>query len=281
MVYRDRFVRHTLLVPSSRGVRASLSTESTMAFSIRRLPFAAALLTVSVVATRDASAQALPDAKEIITRYGQAVGGDAWKQHRSAKMTARLELPAQGMTATIEAMNVFPTHYVMKMEIPGMGSIQSGFDGTNAWMKDPMMGPRLLEGLEAEQVAEEAEPEAALRTSAKILSSETVEKTSMGGNECFKVKHTWKSGRVTHDCFATSDGLLVATTAKQTSAMGEMEVTTLHSEYKDFGGIKRPSVTTAQMMGQEMKTTILSWEWDTVEAKDLEPPADVKALIKK
>jgi hypothetical protein len=144
-----------------------------------------------------------------------------------------------------------------------------------------MMGPRLLTGLEAEQVAEEAEPEAALRTSTKIVSSETTEKTTMNGAECYKVKHTWKSGRVTHDCFALKDGLLVASTATQVSAMGEMEVTTLHAEYKDFGGIKRPTIMTQQVMGQEIKTTILSWEWDVVDAKDLEPPADIKALIKK
>jgi hypothetical protein len=103
----------------------------------------------------------------------------------------------------------------------------------------------------------------------------------MGGQECYKVKHTWKSGRTTTDCFSVSDGLLIATTQTQTSQMGEMEVTTLHSEYKDFGGIRRPTVTTAQMMGQEARTTILSWEWDAVDPAELELPADIKALIKK
>jgi len=252
-----------------------------MSASIRRLQIALGVLALTAVAGPKGGAQSLPAAREIIERYVDAIGGNEWKKHKSARMTARLEVPAQGLSATIEAMNVFPTQYVMKMEIPGMGSIQSGYDGSVAWMKEPTMGPRLLQGLEAEQIAEEAEPEAALRTSTKILSSETVEKASMNGTECYKVKHTWKSGRVTHDCFSVADGLLVATSARQVSAMGEMDVTTLHSEYKDFDGIKRPTVTTAQMMGLEAKTTLVSWVWDTVEAKDLEPPADVKALIKK
>jgi hypothetical protein len=169
----------------------------------------------------------------------------------------------------------------MKMTIPGMGEAVSGFDGTTAWMKEPTMGARLLAGAEAEQIIEEADPESSMRTTPNIVSSETVEKTTMNGKECYKVKHTWKSGRTTHDCFDVSDGLLVSTTGKQTSAMGEMEVTQFFSEYKDMGGIKRATVMTGQVMGQELKTTLTSWEWDTVKAEDVEPPADIKALLKK
>ena len=247
----------------------------------RRLGSAAAAFVLAAVLAQAAGAQALPDAKELIQRYAHEVGGDAWKEHKSARMKATVELAAMGMRAEIEAVNVFPNVFMTKMTIPGMGEIQSGYDGAVAWMKDPTMGARLLQGAEADQVAEEAEPEVATRTSAKIVSSETVEKTSMNGRDCYKVRHTWKSGRVTHDCFGLADGLLVATTAKQASAMGEMEVTTFHSEYRDFGGVKRATVMSASLMGTEMKTTVTSWEWDKVEAKDIELPADVKALIKK
>ena len=68
---------------------------------------------------------------------------------------------------------------------------------------------------------------------------------------------------------------------KQTTQMGEMEVTQLLSNYKDFGGIKRASTTSFQMMGQEIRTTVNSWEWDTVKPEEMEPPADIKALLKK
>jgi hypothetical protein len=240
-----------------------------------------AALSISVLAAPVAGAQSLPPARDLIDRYAKAVGGDKWKEHKSARMKATMEVPSAGLSATIEASTIFPSAFLMKMEIGGMGSIVTGYDGTTAWSKDPMMGARILEGAEAEQVAEEADPEAALRMSSKITESETVEKATINGTECFKVRHTWKSGRVTHDCFSAFDGLLVATIAKQASAMGEAEVTTLHSAYKDFGGIKRASVVTAQMMGQEARTTITSWEWDVVDPQDVELPPDVKALIKK
>jgi hypothetical protein len=247
---------------------------------VRRLGLAAVSLSTLFAST--AGAQALPAAQDLIEKYGKETGGDAWKSHKSARMKATMEFPGIGMRADIEAVNVFDSKvYVMKMVIPGMGEAISGYDGTTAWMKEPTMGARILTGAEAEQVAEEADPSASMRTSPNIVSSETVEKTTMNGQDCYKVKHTWKSGRVTHDCFGVSDGLLVATTSKQVSAMGEMDVTQFFSEYRDMGGVKRASVMSGQMMGQELKTTITSWEWDTVKPEDLEPPADIKALLKK
>lgn len=246
---------------------------------VRRLGVATAAL--SIIAAQ-AAAQALPDAKDLIARYSKAVGGDSWKSHKSARMKATLEMPAAGMSANIEAMNVFADRtYLMRTEIPGMGEMFAGFDGTTAWAKDPVTGARVLSGVEASQAAEEADPEASMRTSANIVKSETLEKTTMNNAECYKVRHTWKSGRTTHDCFGVADGLIVASIVKQTTQMGEIEVTQLLSNYKDFGGVKRASVTTLQMMGQEVKTTVTGWEWDTVKPEEMEPPADIKALLKK
>jgi hypothetical protein len=250
-----------------------------MIVSVRRLGLAVAALTLSVARL---DAQALPDAKELIANYGKAVGGDAWKAHKSARMKATLEVPAAGMKADIEALHTFEDRkFFMKTAIPGMGEVLAGFDGTTAWSKEPMSGARVLTGAEADQAAEEADPAASLRQSANIVKSETLEKTTMNSQECYKVRHTWKSGRTSHDCFSTKDGLIVATMVKQVSPMGEMDVTTLLSEYKDFGGIKRASVTTMQLMGSEIKTTVTAWEWDNVKESEMEPPSDIKALLKK
>jgi hypothetical protein len=250
---------------------------------VRRLGLAAAALTVSLVApAQRANAQDLPDAKDLIQKYSKVVGGDAWKAHKSARMKATLEAPAQGMRADIEAVNVFATRtFLMKTDLPGLGQMVAGFDGSQAWSRDPMQGARLLTGMEAEQAAEEADPEASLRTSPNIVKSETIEKTNMNNEDCYKVKHTWKSGRVSHDCFSVSSGLIVASIVKQTSPMGEIEVTQLLDDYKDFGGVKRASVTRLQMMGSEIRTTVTAFEWDTVKPEELEPPADIKALLKK
>lgn len=248
----------------------------------RRLASAAAVLSAAVAFAPALGAQSLPDARDLILAYNKAVGGDAWKTRKSARMKATLEVPAVGMRAEIEAMNVFANKtYKMRTDIPGMGESMVGFDGTSAWAKDPVTGARVLSGAEGAQAAEEADPEASMRLSPNIVKSETIEKTNMNNTDCYKVKHTWKSGRITQDCFSAADGLIVASIIKQTTQMGEMEVTQLLSNYKDFGGIKRATTTSFQMMGQEIRTTVNSWEWDTVKPEEMEPPPDIKALLKK
>lgn len=227
------------------------------------------------------SAAGLPPAQEIIARYVKAVGGDAWKSHKSARMKATMTVPTAGISSTMEVVQVFPNSIMEKTTIAGMGEMKTGYDGTVAWSIDPMQGPRVLSGPEEVAMKESANPENALRMSGDIASSETVEKATFLDQECYKVKHTWKSGRVSHDCYSIKDGLLVATMTKQASAMGEVEVTQLHKDYKDFGGIKRPTVVTSQMMGQEITVTLTSWEWDTVDPKELELPAEIKALVVK
>lgn len=251
-----------------------------MIVSVRRLSLAVAVLALSVTPRLDA--QGLPDAKDLIAKYGKAVGGDAWKSHKSARMKATLEVPAASMKADIEALHMFEDRtFFMRTTIPGMGEVLAGFDGTTAWSKEPMSGARLMTGAEADQAAEEADPAASLRQSANIVKSETLEKTTMNSQECYKVRHTWKSGRTSHDCFSVQDGLIVATEVKQVSPMGELDVTTLLSDYKDFGGIKRATVTTMQVMGSEVRTTVTAWEWDNVKPEEMELPADIKALLKK
>ena len=251
-----------------------------MIVSVRRLSLAVAVLALSVTPRLDA--QGLPDAKDLIAKYGKAVGGDAWKSHKSARMKATLEVPAASMKADIEALHMFEDRtFFMRTTIPGMGEVLAGFDGTTAWSKEPMSGARLMTGAEADQAAEEADPAASLRQSANIVKSETLEKTTMNSQECYKVRHTWKSGRTSHDCFCVQDGLIVATEVKQVSPMGELDVTTLLSDYKDFGGIKRATVTTMQVMGSEVRTTVTAWEWDNVKPEEMELPADIKALLKK
>ena len=251
-----------------------------MIVSVRRLSLAVAVLALSVTPRLDA--QGLPDAKDLIAKYGKAVGGDAWKSHKSARMKATLEVPAASMKADIEALHMFEDRtFFMRTTIPGMGEVLAGFDGTTAWSKEPMSGARLMTGAEADQAAEEADPAASLRQSANLVKSETLEKTTMNSQECYKVRHTWKSGRTSHDCFSVQDGLIVATEVKQVSPMGELDVTTLLSDYKDFGGIKRATVTTMQVMGSEVRTTVTAWEWDNVKPEEMELPADIKALLKK
>lgn len=229
-----------------------------------------------------AAAAALPPAKDVIARYVAAIGGrDAVMRHSSYRATGTFEMPTAGIKGDLELVHAKPNKMALKMMIPGLGEILTGFDGTVGWSVDPMQGPRLLEGKELEQLSSEADFANMVRAASNITSRETVERTDLGGQPCYKVKVVWKSGRETFDCYSTETGLLVAELRTQESPMGAMDVTSLLSDYKDFGGVKiatRNRVQTA--MGQEQVLTLTDFTFDAVPPTAFERPAAIQALVK-
>ena len=77
-----------------------------------------------------------------------------------------------------------------------------GYDGTTGWSINPMEGPRLVEGDELRQMRDDADRRALIRDAALIASMETVERTEMNAQACYRVRIVWKSGRETTDCYA-------------------------------------------------------------------------------
>jgi len=255
-----------------------MSTVSTRATRVARVLSVVALLHITASV---AGAQALPPAKDLITRWAKETNADAWRGHKSSRMKAAFDLPAMGMSATMEVATLYPNQMVSKINLPGMGEMMQGFDGTVAWMVNPMQGPSLLTGPQLDAAKEDNDPANYSRVTPAITASETLEKTTLGGQECYKVKHTWKSGKTSFDCFSVVDGMITWSQAKNTTPMGEVETTTTFAAYKDWGGVKRATTTTVDQMGQQIIITVQGFEWDTVDAKELVLPPEIKALTEK
>jgi hypothetical protein len=224
-----------------------------------------------------------PTGRAIIDRYVQAIGGrDAVMRYSSIRYVGNFEMPAAGMKGNLLVIQAAPNKMAMTVDLPGMGQIVSGYDGTVGWSINPMQGPRVLEGKELEQLREDAGPSAMLRSSDRIRSAETVELTSMGGQACYKVKITYNSGRESFDCYSPETGLLVGMTQTQESPMGSVQVTTLFDDWKEFGGLKTATKLRQQMLGQEQILTIDRLEFNRPEdAKAVEMPEQIKPLVKK
>ena len=238
--------------------------------------------TASTPAATTASSS-LPAARTIIDRFAQAIGGrDAIMRRTSIRSIGSFEMPAAGVKGNLTVVQVAPNKMGMTIDLPGMGQMVTAYDGTVGWSINPMQGPRILEGKELEQIREDAGPAAMLRPADRIRSLETVERTTMNGQPCYKVKVTTLSGRESFDCYSTETGLLVAMTATQDSPMGQVQVTTLFDDWKEFGGLKAATKVRLQMLGQEQVLTIDRVEFDGQDdLKALEMPEQVKPLVKK
>lgn len=225
---------------------------------------------------------ALPPAKELIAKHIATTNVSAvMAKHKSVITKGKLEVPSAGISGDLEITQARPNKSAMRVNLTGIGAIEQGFDGTTAWSLHPMTGPRILAGRELDAVREESSFGVSSRQGPNVASAETVEKTEMNGEACYKVKITWKSGRETFDCYSVATGLLVAAVMKQEGPTGTIEVTNLINDYKDFGGQKVATRITQQAMGQEQVMTFTGIEYDTASDSAFAMPPAIKALAEK
>jgi hypothetical protein len=223
--------------------------------------------------------QDLPPAQDLIDRYVEALGGrDAYLDQGSTHMKGSFSVPAAGMTGGLEVFSDDAERILTIITIPGMGESRTGYDGEVAWSIDPMMGPRILEGMELEALRDQANPEATLRDAEYFEVRETVELTEVGGDACYKVRLVWKSGRESFDCYSADTGLLIGNMMTQETPMGAIDVTTVIGDYKEFGGIMAPTSMRQQLMGQEQVMTVETIEFGDVDPAIFELPTEIKDL---
>lgn len=248
--------------------------------AFRRTPAALLGAALLAAAAAPAGAQPLPPAAQLIDRYVEASGGrDAMLSPESSRTRGRFELAAAGLSGQLEVVTLRPNRSATTVTIPGMGVIRSGYDGTHGWSMDPMMGARLMSGAELEALREQANPLAGVRDPSVYPTRETVERTEMNGQPCYRVRLVSTAGRESFDCYHVDTGLLVAQVATQESPMGSNQVTTLLSEYREFGGVRMPTRIVQDLGAMQQVITIDAVEFGGVTAADVNPPAEIHALM--
>ena len=245
------------------------------------LRISAALLPMAAATSMaNAQAQSMPPAATLVAKYASAVGGPAFLSAKSIVTKGGMAMPAAGINATFELTQLGLNQMSMVTDIPGMGKIEAGFDGTTAWSMDPMQGARVLAGPELDQMKDEANRRGSVRSPELFTSVQTVSDTTMNGERCFLVKLVWKSGRETQDCYSAATGLLVASRGTQKTPMGDVPVVTLFNDYKKFGEVMVATKMTQEAVGQQQILTVSSVVFGDGAGVVIAPPAAVKALIK-
>ena len=211
------------------------------------------------------AAQARPSGDELYNKYIEAAGGKtAMQKITSRHVWGHFEVPAQGMSGPIE--------------IPGMGSTTTGLNGETGWMLNPAMGPMLVEGTALDQMKQQADMEALLNPSKYVTSRETTGEANHGGSPCWVVTVTTKWKETYTECYDKATGLLSATIRKQSTPMGDLEATTVYTEYKAFDGLKMSTVIKASTMGIEQVIRIDSVSTRPIPDSAFELPSEIKAV---
>ena len=224
---------------------------------------------------------ALPSAAEVLQRYRAAIGGDAaMKKHTARTEIGSFEISGQGMKGDLKVVAQAPDKMHQWITLPGLGSIEQGFDGSIGWSIDPAVGPRLLEGKELDQLKYAADFYQELHDPAKYSSMTVVSRGPFEGEDCYEVKLVRTSGFELTEFFSTKTGLMAGVKMSATMQMGSVPVMTTLGEYKPFGGVLTATMSHQKMMGLESVMTINSVSFDPVDPKAFDLPPQIAALVK-
>ncbi|HEU0052969.1 MAG TPA: hypothetical protein VFQ39_07315 [Longimicrobium sp.] len=237
---------------------------------------AALALALALPAAR-AAAQAtpqLPEAREVLERYIEAVGGrTAMLRHDARRTEAEMSMPAAGLTMTMEILNARPDKMFTRVRIPMAGELTGGYDGTTAWQVHPMTGAQALTGAELRKTQRQADFDAQANYRKWFSSMETVGRGESGGRPCWQVKIATVDGQEITNCYDVETGLLLSATGTEMGA----EAVILYEDYRDFGGVKYPTKVTTSAGGQQLVLTVKSVTYDAIPASAFAVPDAVKA----
>src|SRR3954462_6509871 len=235
----------------------------------------------AVVMTTAAQAQtpAQPSGRDLFIKSLHVTGADTiMPKHKTMKMTGSLSIPDQGVSAPLENVRSAAGAFHLTVTVDGFGTVEQGYADSTAYSINPQTGPVITTG----SAAAGAKRQALWLDSPDAYTSITNE-----GMAKFQNKDEWKVTMVSKDglkmtrYFDPTTGYAVGTVMTTDVGMGgETEVTTVVSEYKNFGGLMFPSKQAQILAGTEQDIILDKIEFDTVPASAFELPAAIKALKK-
>ena len=245
---------------------------------------AAVGLTLAAVAIVAAPAVAdLPKAEDILDNYVDVTGGA--KKYDGVKnrvATGTVSIAAAGIEGTATIYSAAPNQILNVMEITGIGTVREGYDGEVAWDINPMMGPRIKSGAEAEQVARRARFNAERHWRKVWDTVETIGEADVDGETCYEVTLTPSSGKPETQFYGKDSGLLVKATTTIETQMGEMPVESFFEDYREVDGLKIPHKLTQKVAVQEVIITITKLEHNVdLPGDQFAVPAEIEALTEK
>lgn len=224
--------------------------------------------------------ESLPAAADLFVKHIEAMGGeDAIRANASAHTKGTLTIPLQGLMASIEIWAQAPDLATMTMEVPGLGSFQSGFDGTIAWGTDPMSGAVLKEGAELAQTRRDSDYYSDLNYASRYPTMETLGRVQWGPFRAYKVHVVAQDGQEESVYFDQETGLKVGGERLNETEMGPMPVRMVLEDFREFAGLKIPTRITESTGPMEGIIIVNEVVLDSPDFAMPPLPADIQALL--
>ncbi len=244
--------------------------------------FTLALLAFTLLPVAPASvlAQDLPDAATLIDRYVEVSGGaEALMDRRAATSTGTFSMPAMGLSGDLTIHSSASGALLVRIDLPMVGEILSGYDGEVAWDIDPMQGARVAQGAQREQRALQTTRGYILREASTFPTRETVERTERANEACYRVRLVTANGHESFDCYSVDSGLLISSETSVETPMGAVQARTVFREYREMGGVMVATRTEQTIEGMQQVLQLEEVEFGEPDPSVFELPAAIQRLV--
>ena len=229
--------------------------------------------------TEPATEEKLPTPQELVDRWIETSGGRAnWEKIDCMTQKGSIEMASQGMSGKVVIMMKAPDLMLSRLELPGLGLISEGYDGTTAWSVDPMTGPTIKKGMQLVQVRRQASLRGQMDPLSNFLSSRTIGKAEFGGSECWVVDAMGEDG-TSKIYFDAETGRAAGIMMTAATPQGQLEVTVQTGEPRKFGPLELNSRTTISVMGMEQVLLIDSVSFEEIDAAEFKPPPAIQTMV--
>jgi hypothetical protein len=223
----------------------------------------------------------LPTARQVIDRHLKVIGGvDAYKAVQSIRATGTMSVPAQQMNGTLEMMAARPNRRLVRVNIPGIGAIEEGFDGKIAWSIDPISGPALVVGRELTERADDAWFDAPLHEPDFVTDMSVVGREEFDRRQAYRVSVRTKAVLEQFELFDVETGQQLGYEARRETPMGTVPIISTYRDYRKFGALTMAATISQRVLGMDQVMTFTAIEFDKVPATAFDLPPAIKALIK-
>ncbi len=220
----------------------------------------------------------LPTGERILDKTIDARGGKAaWEAltSRVSKGTMEIAVGGQNVKGKLERYAAPPNKLRAINDMGAAGKLEWGCDSEVLWIIEGGK-PRLRQGDDAKDAAEQADFLALLNWRDYYDNPECLGKETIDGHSCYKVAVTDKGGETEHRFYDRRTGLLYKTEATTKGPQGEAHTETILDDYREVGDVKFAFKIVRTMTAGPQKE-VMTMTWTSIEV-NVEVPEERFAL---
>ena len=218
-------------------------------------PLDAAMFTPPAAELRDGR-----EVERLLTRHLESLGSiDAFVRLHSRVTAATVNVVTSGLKYHMNISQKQPNFVLNEQEIPGVGRVVQGYDGTTAWVNSEVQGYRTLKGEELQQVLANADMRAEAQLRWRCPLWRLLGEREINGRRARGVALAALQGFVGNHYFDVENGRLLRIESNVSAGPGgNLAVTIEFSDFRSVDGLTMPFVTTVTNPAVQSVTTVES-----------------------